>query len=76
MAVSKSKQDVNRYAPETLREICLDAGADDCGFVDVDREALEKEREGILKVYSRTRSVISIIRVMNRENMGVNHGGW
>lgn len=52
-----------------IKRICLDAGADDVGLVDLDRDALSMEREGILHVYPLTRSVISIVMANNRENM-------
>ena len=58
-----------RTSAETIKKICLEAGADDVCLVDLDRESLEKEREGILLVYSLARSLISIIRVNNRENI-------
>jgi hypothetical protein len=29
-----------------IKKICLEAGADDVGLVDLDRESLSKEREG------------------------------
>ncbi len=58
-----------KFSAAELKKACLELGADDVGFVDIDREALQKEREGILKVYPLTRSVISLIRVMNRENL-------
>jgi epoxyqueuosine reductase QueG len=57
------------YSAETIKKICLEAGADDAGLVDAGREALEKEREGILRVYPLTRSVISLIVTNNRENL-------
>ena len=47
----------------------MEEGADDSGCVEIERKALESDREGILRVYPRTRSIISIIRVMNRENL-------
>ena len=57
------------YSAEAIKKICLDAGADDVGLVDMDRESLQKEREGMLHVYSLTRSIISIITTNNRENL-------
>lgn len=57
------------YSSEAIKRICLDAGADDVGLVDLDRDSLSMEREGILHVYSLTRSVISIVMANNRENM-------
>jgi epoxyqueuosine reductase QueG len=69
MSDSNGKREKRRFSAADLKKVCLDAGADDAGFVDMDREALQKEREGILKVYPLTRSIISIIKVMNRENL-------
>jgi len=57
------------YSSDAIRKICLDAGADDVGLVDLDRDSLSMEREGILHVYSLTRSIISIVMANNRENM-------
>ena len=39
------------YSAEAIKRICLDAGADDVGLVDLDRESVQKEKEGILHVY-------------------------
>jgi epoxyqueuosine reductase QueG len=52
-----------------IKRICLDAGADDVGLVDLDRDSLSMEREGISHVYSLTRSIISVILANNRENI-------
>ena len=57
------------YSAETIKEICLNAGADDVGLVDLDRESVQKEKEGVLHVYPLTRSIVSIITVNNRENI-------
>ena len=54
------------FAAATIRQICLAAGATDAGFVDISREALDAERADILRVYPRTRSLITIILAMNR----------
>ncbi len=50
-----------------LRRACLDAGADDVGFVEIDRPELATDRPGILTVFPHTKSVISIVCRMNRE---------
>ena len=52
-----------------LRQLCLDAGADDVGFVEVDRPALAGEHPNILPAFPQTRSVISIVLRMNRDNV-------
>ncbi|MDR3568695.1 MAG: 4Fe-4S binding protein [Syntrophobacteraceae bacterium] len=57
------------YSAGTIKKICLDAGADDIGLVDLDREALRHEREPILFVYPRTRAIISLAIANNRENI-------
>ena len=52
-----------------LRQLCLDAGADDVGFVEIDRPALAEERPHIQRAFPHTRSVISFVLRMNRENV-------
>jgi epoxyqueuosine reductase QueG len=52
-----------------IKEICFAAGADAAGIVEIGRKGLDKEREGILRVYPRTLSLISLLRVANRENV-------
>ncbi len=65
----EDKKEKQTFSAADLRKICLDSGADDVGFVNIDREALQKEKGGILRVYSSTRSIVSIIKFMNRENI-------
>lgn len=60
---------IPRRTAEELRRICLEAGADDAGFVEIGRPALDFEREEILTVYPKTKSIISILRVLNRESI-------
>ena len=50
-----------------LRDMCTKAGADDVGFVGLDRPELSKERDAILTNFPRTRALISIVCRMNRE---------
>ncbi|MGA8571449.1 MAG: 4Fe-4S double cluster binding domain-containing protein [Desulfobaccales bacterium] len=57
------------FSRDQLRQLCLDAGADDAGLVDIAQEDLAGEQEGILRVYPATRSIIALIRVLNRENL-------
>lgn len=52
-----------------LRQLCLVAGADDVGFVELERSGLAGERPQIEKVFPRTRSLISIVLRMNRDNV-------
>ena len=52
-----------------LRELCLAAGADDVGFVEVDRPTLAGERANIAAAFPRTRSLISLVVRMNYDNV-------
>lgn len=52
-----------------LRQLCLDAGADDVGFVEVDCPALANERPHIQRTFPHARSVISFVLRMNRDNV-------
>jgi ferredoxin len=70
-----SPPDVQASAPNTplvldqksLRQWCLEAGADDVGFVEIDRPELDQDRSDILKVFPRTKMLISFVIRMNRE---------
>jgi Fe-S-cluster-containing hydrogenase component 2 len=50
-----------------LREACIEAGADDAGFVEIDRPALSRDKDDILGYFPRTKALISIVCRMNRE---------
>jgi ferredoxin len=52
---------------EELRRLCREAGADDIGFVSIDRPELDDQRDDILAAFPRTRTLISIVCRMNRE---------
>jgi Fe-S-cluster-containing hydrogenase component 2 len=50
-----------------LRQLCLEAGADDVGFVAIERPELGEQREDILRAFPRTKMLISYVCRMNRE---------
>ena len=52
-----------------LRQLCLDAGADDVGFVELERASLVDERPHIERTFPRTRTLISLVLRMNRDNV-------
>jgi ferredoxin len=54
---------------EWLRRLCIDAGADDVGFVEVDRPELADQRAEILAAFSPTKTLVSFVCCMNRENV-------
>lgn len=55
-----------RITAQTLRKLCLDAGADDVGFVSIDRPELDDQRNDILRVFPGTQTLVSLICRMNR----------
>ena len=50
-----------------LRQIVLDAGADDVGFVQIERQEIDEQRDDILNAFPRTRTLISYVVRMSRE---------
>jgi Fe-S-cluster-containing hydrogenase component 2 len=52
-----------------LRRICLEAGADDVAFARVDNPELASEREHVENALPGTRSFISLVVKMNRDNV-------
>ena len=52
-----------------LRQVCLDAGADDVAFASVDNPDLASEREHVDAALPGTQSYISLVVKMNRDNV-------
>jgi ferredoxin len=52
---------------DRLRRLCLEAGADDVGFVSIGRPELDVQRDDILGLYPWTKGLISLVCRMNRE---------
>jgi NAD-dependent dihydropyrimidine dehydrogenase PreA subunit len=50
-----------------LRSLCLDAGADDVGFVSLARPELDDQRADILHAFAATQTLISFVCRMNRQ---------
>lgn len=50
-----------------LRRLCLEAGTDDVGFVEIDRPALAADRDDILGLCPHAKSLIGLVCRMNRE---------
>src|SRR4029434_6034194 len=63
------KKDSEPLDAAWLQKLCLEAGADDVGFVEVDRPALAEERPHIQRTFPHTRSLISFVLRMNRDNV-------
>jgi ferredoxin len=54
---------------EWLRQVCLEAGADDVGFVEVDRADIADQKADIFSLLPKTNTLISFVVRMNRENI-------
>ncbi len=54
---------------EWLRKLCLAAGADDVGFVEIDRPEIADQKADILEAFPRTRTLISFVNRMNPDNI-------
>lgn len=54
---------------EALKHLCLEEGADDAGFVEIHRGGLADQKQDIFNVYPKTQTLISLVQVMNRENI-------
>jgi len=52
-----------------LRHLCLAAGADDVGFVEINRPEMATQRRDILAAFPATKTLISFVCCMNRENV-------
>ncbi|MGA3092938.1 MAG: SCP2 sterol-binding domain-containing protein [Terriglobales bacterium] len=52
-----------------LRKVCVDAGGDDVGFVERDRPEIADQKADIEFVFPRTKTLISFVCRMNRENV-------
>jgi ferredoxin len=56
-----------RVSAAWLREVCLAAGADDVGFVAIDRDEIAADRPDILQTFPETKTLVSLVCRMNRE---------
>jgi NAD-dependent dihydropyrimidine dehydrogenase PreA subunit len=55
--------------PAWLRTLALEAGADDVGFVSIDREEIASEREHIFKAFPQTRMLMCIVTRLNVDSV-------
>jgi Fe-S-cluster-containing hydrogenase component 2 len=71
-ALSTDKQSIVADIPlnaDSLRELCLQAGADDVGFVEIDRAEIADQHADILAAFPKTKTLISFVCRMNQENV-------
>ncbi len=60
---------VPKLKARDLRRICLEFGADDVGFVEIDRPSLADQKADILGIFPWTKALISFVGRLNRENL-------
>lgn len=60
---------VSKLSAVELREMCLELGVDDVGFVEIERPSLSDQKEEILKVFPWTKALICIVGRINRESL-------
>ena len=71
---AKEVTEAGRQGPESLgrewlRQVCLDAGADDAGFVQIGRAEIADQKAEILSLLPGTKTLVSLVMRMNRENI-------
>ncbi len=64
---SKPQKPDEKLDSNRLRKLCLEVGADDVGFVEIERPEIDKDRGDILAAFPKTKTLISVIQRMNRE---------
>jgi hypothetical protein len=52
-----------------LQQICLDAGADDTGFVEISRPAISPEYDNMLRIFPETQTIVSLVQRANRDGI-------
>src|SRR5262245_51949946 len=56
-----------RVEADWLREMCLQAGADDVGFVDVGRAGLGAENDNARRLFPAVKALICLVGISNRD---------
>jgi NAD-dependent dihydropyrimidine dehydrogenase PreA subunit len=54
---------------EWIRQVCLEAGADDAGLVEIDRPEIADQKTDIFWLLPKAKTLISFVVRMNRENI-------
>ena len=57
------------YSSEDIKKVCIEEGVDDAGFVEIDRKEFGRVREEVLRLYPKTKTIISICKHLNPENI-------
>jgi Fe-S-cluster-containing hydrogenase component 2 len=68
-AQSNDSKSTSVIDAEWLRNLCLAAGVDDVGFVEIERSQVANQRQDILTAFPPTKTLISFVCRMNKENV-------
>lgn len=68
-AAQDARTDATILESDYLRELCLESGADDVGFVEIGRPALAEQAPDIKMALPRTKSVVGLAFRLHRENV-------
>ena len=63
----KERSDTKQLEVGALGDLCKQLGADDVGFVEIDRLEIADQKDDILSYFPHTRTLISFVVRMNRE---------
>ena len=66
---SKGVNVASKLSHNDIRRMCFEFGADDIGFVEIERPELDDQRDDILKMFPWTKSLVSFVGRLNRENL-------
>ena len=69
--LSENQKKVKDIDTNWLHTICSEAGADDAGFVEIEREAISNQKSDILELFPYTKTLISFVCKLNRDNIRV-----
>ncbi len=69
MASTTTQTPAAKLSSGQLREMCLELGVDDVGFVEIDRPSIADQKEGILNLFPWARTLIVFVGRLNRENL-------
>ncbi len=54
---------------DDIRQICIDLGADDVGFIEIDRPSLSSQKADLLELMPEVKTIVSMAFRLNRENV-------
>jgi len=62
-------KDTELLDADWLKKLCIEIGADDVGFVSLDRPEIADQKEDILSIYPKTQTLISFVVRMNHDSV-------